>query len=588
MIRELTNHIWQSTILALLAAVLSLAFRRNRASVRYWLWLSASLKFLLPFSLLMGIGSRVVWPTATQRVELTPGVVATMIGISQPFSDSMPFAPPKPGLRASSTTVVAGLWACGFMTIVLLRARGWRGIQAAVRASGPISIVGTVRTRSSPGLLEPGVVGLFRPVLLLPADLLQRLRPAQAEAILAHELCHVRRRDNLTAAIHMIVEAVFWFHPVVWWIGARLMEERERACDEEVLRLGNKRRDYAEAILDVCKSYVESPLRLVSGVTGSNLKKRIEVILTGDAPIGLTLPWKLVLAMTATTAIGLPVIVGATQIGAHAVQSAGQSSGVVAKRFETAAIKPCEAFRPRRVPESPGRLESGCTTLQRLMQEAYGVYANGNVNPLSLVTITGGPAWTDSDLYEIDAKADDTEGQVSMKGPMLQAILEDRFRLKIHRENRNVPVYRLTANQDGSRLQPFHGNCIPWDYDHPNPGPQQCATATPTQNGAEMKGWTMADICYFLLVTLDRPVIDETGMAGRFDFRLELAPEMAQDLRHGSRGAPSRTDLAAITNDPALVSAIKSWVIQEGLKLEPTETRAEFVVIDHAEKPAEN
>jgi len=55
-----------------------------------------------------------------------------------------------------------------------------------------------------------------------------------------HEVQHVRRRDNLAAAMHLVVEAIFWFHPLVWWLGARLVEERERACDEEVLRLGNQ------------------------------------------------------------------------------------------------------------------------------------------------------------------------------------------------------------------------------------------------------------------------------------------------------------------------------------------------------------
>ncbi len=102
---------------------------------------------------------------------------------------------------------------------------------------------------------------------------MERLTPSQLEAVLAHELCHVRRRDNLTSVIHMIVEAVFWFHPLVWWIGARLVEERELACDEEVLRLGSEPRVYAEGILNVCKLYVESPLRCVSGVTGSNLEE---------------------------------------------------------------------------------------------------------------------------------------------------------------------------------------------------------------------------------------------------------------------------------------------------------------------------
>jgi bla regulator protein BlaR1 len=79
----------------------------------------------------------------------------------------------------------------------------------------------------------------------------------------------------------MIVETVFWFHPLVWWIGARLVEEREQACDEAVLSLGREPLDYAEGILTVCKSYVESPSSLVSGVTGANLTKRIHAILTG-------------------------------------------------------------------------------------------------------------------------------------------------------------------------------------------------------------------------------------------------------------------------------------------------------------------
>ncbi len=75
-------------------------------------------------------------------------------------------------------------------------------------------------------------------------------------------------------------EAVFWFHPAVWWIGARLLEERERACDEAVLQSGNEAEVYAEGILGVCKLYVESPLACVSGISGSDLKKRIVRIMT--------------------------------------------------------------------------------------------------------------------------------------------------------------------------------------------------------------------------------------------------------------------------------------------------------------------
>ena len=84
------------------------------------------------------------------------------------------------------------------------------------------------------------------------------------EAVIAHEVCHVRHRDNLIAAIHMLVETVFWFHPLVWWIGKRMVDDRERACDEEVLRLGSEPRVYAEGILSVCKLDAESPLACVS------------------------------------------------------------------------------------------------------------------------------------------------------------------------------------------------------------------------------------------------------------------------------------------------------------------------------------
>jgi beta-lactamase regulating signal transducer with metallopeptidase domain len=104
--------------------------------------------------------------------------------------------------------------------------------------------------------------------MLLPEGIFDRLTVPQLKGVIAHELCHVHYRDNVIAAIHMFVETLFWFHPLVWWIGRRMVEERERACDEEVLRLGSEPRVYAEGILNVCKLYVESPLVCVAGITG--------------------------------------------------------------------------------------------------------------------------------------------------------------------------------------------------------------------------------------------------------------------------------------------------------------------------------
>ena len=158
---------------------------------------------------------------------------------------------------------------------------------------------------SSRALFEPGVFGIFRPVLLLPEGILERLSPLQLQAIIAHELCHVRRRDNLTAAIHMVIESIFWFHPLVWWIGSRLVDERERACDEEVLRQGSEPEVYAEGILNVCRFYVESPISCVSGVTGSDLKKRIEAIMTHRIVRSMGLGRKLILAASCMAAFAV-------------------------------------------------------------------------------------------------------------------------------------------------------------------------------------------------------------------------------------------------------------------------------------------
>jgi beta-lactamase regulating signal transducer with metallopeptidase domain len=143
----------------------------------------------------------------------------------------------------------------------------------------PLPLHLPIRAVSSPARIEPGVFGIRKPVLLLPEGITKFLSQDQLETVVAHKLCHMRRRDNLTAAIHMMVETIFWFYPPVWWIRTRLIEERERACDESVLQAGSAANVYAESILNVCKFYIESPLACVSGVTGSDLNKRITRIL---------------------------------------------------------------------------------------------------------------------------------------------------------------------------------------------------------------------------------------------------------------------------------------------------------------------
>ena len=200
------------------------------------------------------------------------------------------------GLLHLLPAVVAAAWMCGFLAVVCVWCARWRRVAAATREAAPMKagrevealrrverVAGTGRrieillSRTS---LEPGIFGIARPVLIWPQGISERLDDAQLEAVLAHEVRHVRRHDNLAAAIHMLVEALFWFHPLVWWLGVRLVEERERACDEEVLQLGSERQVYAESILKVCEFCVGSPLACVAGVTGADLKKRMVNIMT--------------------------------------------------------------------------------------------------------------------------------------------------------------------------------------------------------------------------------------------------------------------------------------------------------------------
>jgi beta-lactamase regulating signal transducer with metallopeptidase domain len=118
----------------------------------------------------------------------------------------------------------------------------------------------------------------------------------------------------------MAVQAIFWFHPLTWWIGVRLVAERERACDQEVLGRGCKANVYAESILAICRLYLSSPLACISGVTGSNLKRRIEAIMSNRSIVALGLGKKLALTGAGVAALVLPMIFGALSVPASLAQ----------------------------------------------------------------------------------------------------------------------------------------------------------------------------------------------------------------------------------------------------------------------------
>jgi beta-lactamase regulating signal transducer with metallopeptidase domain len=322
----LANHLWQSTVFGIAVWLVTLAFRKNRAAVRHGLWLIASVKFLIPFSALTALGTRLQWLVS---VPAPPRFSVLVQTFGQPFGASATVVPEGATSSVASGSIVTAalfLWIFGSVVSMVWWAVQWFRLRQIVSEAVPVELHASIRVREHHGRLEPGVFGIFQPVLLLPQGISDRLRPEQLEAVFAHELSHVRRRDNLTAAIHMFVEALYWFHPLVWWIKHRLIDEQERACDEEVLRLGGDPQVYAESILKVCECYLAAPSMCVSGITSSNLKRRIEEIMKNRAISRLSWSRIVLLTVAAMTVLVGPIIIGGTRAAGTQGSRGGEES----------------------------------------------------------------------------------------------------------------------------------------------------------------------------------------------------------------------------------------------------------------------
>ena len=313
MIALLFDHLWQSTLFAGGIGLLTLAFAANGAAARFWLWFAASVKFLLPFAVLTLLSGYFLAPLAP---PLQAPALMRMAPVAQPFSGAdplliMPDAAIAPmAAHVDPAAMLLALWALGFVLLCLRWLVRWRALRRLLGEAADLAWTAPIAVKTSSARIEPGLVGIVRPVIVLPQGIETQLSPAQMNTILAHELCHWRRRDNLLAAVHMLVEALFWFFPLVWWLGARLNEERERACDESVLAAGGDPTLYAESILKVCRLYLQSPLACAAGVSGGGLKKRMDAIMENRFLVRLTGFKKSLLAACATAAIVAPLSLG--------------------------------------------------------------------------------------------------------------------------------------------------------------------------------------------------------------------------------------------------------------------------------------
>jgi bla regulator protein BlaR1 len=640
----LIDHLWQSTLCVVVAWLLTLALNKNSARIRHWIWLVASTKFLVPFSLLIGLGSQfdLGWHNTSATVARESSVVVRW---SRPFAtpassvfEQNPAADSPSRLAATTPYIVVAAWLVGFGVVALyrqsrrLRLRKVVGEARLLRRGREVEALDRVQFRhrwwtqlslaSSNSTISPGVHGIFDPVLLLPAGIADRLTDAQLEAIVTHELAHLRRRDNVTAALQVAVETIFWFHPLVWWIGARLVDERERACDEHVLQLNNDPQEYAGAILKVCEFYLVSPLSSVPGIMGSNLSKRIEDIMINKPTVRLNFWRKVLLALAGMLIFTLPILLGSFQ---------NSPSTTAGKRlvFEVASIRPHRpgsaifvgpAPPPLPTPPDPagtgdgptaessepgwsgppvwmapgGRLTAGKATVLDLVRSAYSSRPGW---PMESWLVSGGADWTRSAYYDIDARAEGAN--VDQMVLMLQSLLTDRFNLRAHWETRELPVYELMVANGGLKLQPWtEGSCIPDGQVLPTPAP-----LPPPPNGNRISrsaGWappfycdiffsesntvenlyagkkTFGELLPFFESKVGRTIIDKTGFTRPINAHLEYELADALSEPEHRNGAP-----------PAAPSF--SGALQEvGLKLESRKGRISVLVIDSVDRPTEN
>jgi beta-lactamase regulating signal transducer with metallopeptidase domain len=345
------DHLWQSTLFAILAGLTVLVLRRHRANTRLFVWFSASLKFLIPFPLVAALGQSLRWDTAPTLPALSEWSDAV-----RTFAIPANALPVAGDMRAAASSnmhlepILWSLWACGVALLLVRWTFYWWRLRQAARAASPASIEAPIPVLITNSPFGPGLIGIFRPVLLLPALIMTRLSPKQVSLLVAHELCHWRRRDNLTGAIHMLVQTLFWFHPFVWWIGSRILAERERACDEGVIDSVGDPMTYAQSILEVCRLYARPPLPFASGVSGGDLKSRIENIMQNFVRVRLGRTGKTLLIAAAVISISSPLLFGLfapLKVTAQtSAASAPSDEEIAQKRAEQSRVRTAIAYTP--------------------------------------------------------------------------------------------------------------------------------------------------------------------------------------------------------------------------------------------------
>jgi bla regulator protein BlaR1 len=624
------------TVIAALALAAARLARNGRAAVRHVL-LAAAFAFILvlPLASIVAPSVRIEVPIAAQAglvsfprealPEVSPADVPVGAGavitpaISRPRWLSLPaliVASWIAGAAIFALPVAAGLW-----QIRTLRrsALPWRNGRAVVDpladAAGIRRAVGLLLHESLAG---PMTCGILRPAIVLPIDV-QKWAADDLRRAIIHELEHVRRADWLTQGLARLVCAVYWFHPLVWAAWRQLTLEAERACDDAVL-VSMARDAGTDASTDYADQLVVLAERLSTAshqpqlamANRADLATRVISVLDNGRARGRA--GASLVALAAAAVVVLVTAISPLRIVAGAQSTSASSADT--QKFDVVSIRRC-TNEPPTLPgqrssqggfpvASPGRFTFECGTVERLISTAYVQNGERLTNQAARIGdvqwLKGVPGWVRSEKYTIEAKAEGAPERAVMLGPMLRALLEDRFRLKIHRATDEAAMYEMTVARGGLKIQPIgEDGCTKYDADNP-PGHEEmtalAASPKPVCGSMNMMGgagksrWTiggttMQNFAGTLSAFMDRHVIDKTGVEGKFNVRLEFArdeniPGPDKRPREGPPPAPVEQPPS---DAPIIFVALEQ---QLGLKLESTKGPHGFLVIDHVERPSPN
>ena len=579
----LLHFLWQGALIA--AAYVGLRRYASRSEVRYLL-ACAALGVMAAAPIATWIALR---PTSLQAVSASASLIA-----SHPTSAGSVFRGDLFRFLAAHNERpfwfmwVAAAWMTGVVIFSLRLLGGWMIAERLRRrrvrsAPGPwqetfetlraqLRVARRVRLLVSGLVHAPAVVGLLRPVVLVPVSALAGLPAEQMEALLLHELAHIRRYDHFVNALQNMVEALLFYHPAVWWVSGHMRVERELCCDDVVVAVTGDAKSYARALAEVgAAEHAHYHAAIAS--TGGSLAYRVARLLGVPQPPSRTHSLAAVAAVAALIAI-------------TAIAVAGQTTRPM---FEVASVKPTGTRDGGQMRPTAGRLMASAP-LRVLMQAAYDVQS---------FQIVGGPEWVESDGYAVDAKASGNPDHKQMM-LMLQSLLEDRFQLRIHNESKEMPVYALTPARGGLKLTPpRNGSCV----EEPellgplaDPGariqpPEQGPTPAPRcggldvplgAGGARLIGGKvpMAEFVRVLSRLLGHTVTDQTGFSGVFDVNVDFLPD---DTTPGLPAPPPGAIPFAVAS-PSIFSAVQ----QLGLRLESAKGPVDVFFIDHVERPSEN